>query len=148
MGHSVSSLRMRDLVQGERMLNIRVLWIAGVVHIVDLSAFIALSRWTRDIQPMLLQCWASVEDGVLTLKRHWMNAPCYAVSILGQSRRRWANIETAMGECPALCCFNVWPGRRGWATIETERELETLTNVCLFLGQRRRRWASIRPESG
>ena len=34
------------------------------------------SHQTRGIHPMLIQCWASVEDGGPTLKQHWVNAPC------------------------------------------------------------------------
>ena len=32
------------------------------------------TQQTRGIHPMLFQCWASVEDGGPTLKRHWGNA--------------------------------------------------------------------------
>ena len=28
---------------------------------------------TQDVDPMLFQCWASVADGGLTLKQHWIN---------------------------------------------------------------------------
>ena len=34
-----------------------------------------ITQQTRGIYPMLLQCWATVEDGGPTLKQHWMNAP-------------------------------------------------------------------------
>ena len=30
----------------------------------------------RGIYSMLFQCWASVGDGVPTLKQHWVNASC------------------------------------------------------------------------
>ena len=36
----------------------------------------AISQQTRDIHPMLFQCWPSVEDDGPTLKQHWVNAPC------------------------------------------------------------------------
>ena len=31
---------------------------------------------TRDIHPMLFQCWASVGDGGPTLKQYWVNVSC------------------------------------------------------------------------
>ena len=31
---------------------------------------------TRNIQPMLVQCWASVEDDGPTLYQHWLNVLC------------------------------------------------------------------------
>ena len=31
---------------------------------------------TRDAEPMLFYCWANVEDGGPTIKRHWVNVPC------------------------------------------------------------------------
>ena len=32
---------------------------------------------TRDVQPMLVQCWDSVEDGSPTLYQHWLNVSCF-----------------------------------------------------------------------
>ena len=31
---------------------------------------------TRDVQPMLVQCWTSVEDDGPTLYQHWLNVSC------------------------------------------------------------------------
>ena len=31
---------------------------------------------TRDIDPKLFQCWASIAADGLTLKPHWINVPC------------------------------------------------------------------------
>ena len=39
-----------------------------------------VTQQTRNIHPLLFQCWASVEDGGPTLKQHWVNAP----SLLGK----------------------------------------------------------------
>ena len=36
----------------------------------------AESRPTRDVHPVLAQCWASVEDGGPSLSRHWVNVSC------------------------------------------------------------------------
>ena len=46
------------------------------------SALSQTPHWptfTRDIHPMLSQCWASVEDDGPTLKPHCVNAPAFAV---------------------------------------------------------------------
>ena len=32
---------------------------------------------TRDIEPMLAQCWASDVDGGPTLNQHWLNISCW-----------------------------------------------------------------------
>ena len=42
----------------------------------DEFIFCIITQQTRGIHPMLFQCWASVEDGVPTLKQLWVNAPC------------------------------------------------------------------------
>ena len=34
------------------------------------------SRKTRDIEPLLVQCWASVVDGEPTLNQQWLNVSC------------------------------------------------------------------------
>ena len=34
------------------------------------------SRQTRDIEPLLDQCWASVVDGGPTLNQQWLNVSC------------------------------------------------------------------------
>ena len=51
---------------------------------------------------MLYQCWASVEDGGPTLKKHWLNVNTRrlinAGIILGQRRRRWASVNPALGQ--------------------------------------------------
>ena len=38
--------------------------------------YICLSQQTRDVLPMLAQCWASVVDGGPTLSQHWVNFSC------------------------------------------------------------------------
>ena len=35
-----------------------------------------VAQQTRDVDPMLFQCWASVEDDGPTLKQHWVKVPC------------------------------------------------------------------------
>ena len=34
------------------------------------------SQQTRDTEPMLVYCWASVVDGGTTLNQHWLNGSC------------------------------------------------------------------------
>ena len=70
------------------------------------------SQQTRDVQPMLFECWANVVDGGPTFKQHWLNVSCllrynYTVYtaiiishimimsyslMLDQRRGRWQNI--------------------------------------------------------
>ena len=35
-----------------------------------------ISQQTRDIHPLLYQCWPTVFDAGPTLKQHWVNVPC------------------------------------------------------------------------
>ena len=35
-----------------------------------------LTQQTRDIEPMLVQCWASVVDDGPALNQHWVNVSC------------------------------------------------------------------------
>ena len=81
------------------------------------------SQQTRDIHPMLFQCWPIVFDAGPTLKQHWVNAPCYlgfhpansgsssiAGLLLSQRRRPWPNTNpAAIGECLAFARYIV-PG--------------------------------------
>ena len=57
-----------------------------------------------------IQCWTNVEDVGPTLYKCYTNVLCllgrrtfsqtlYISPMLGQSRRRWPNIKTALGEC-------------------------------------------------
>ena len=51
------------------------------------------SQQTRNIQPMLLQCWPIVFDADPTLYRHWLNVSCLLgcdlLQILGQVKCHW-----------------------------------------------------------
>ena len=80
------------------------------------------SQQTRDIHPMLFQCWLIVSDAGPTLKHHWVNAPCFlgfhpansgsssiAGLLLSQRRRPWPNTNPAMGEYLAFTRYSV-PG--------------------------------------
>ena len=40
------------------------------------------SQQTRDIDPMLEQCWASVVDGSPTFKQHWVDVSFFPGSLL------------------------------------------------------------------
>ena len=73
-----------------------------------------LSQQTRGIHPMLLQCWASVEDGGPTLKQHWVNAPCLLGASWWKSKRllisRWkisAIFWPFKGYCHSKCNQNI-----------------------------------------
>ena len=41
-----------------------------------LTLFVSCIYTTRDIEPMLGQCWADVVDGGPTLTQHWLNVSC------------------------------------------------------------------------
>ena len=45
-------------------------------HIPTFVALQIAAQQTRDIDPMLGQCWASVVDAVPTLPQHWVNVLC------------------------------------------------------------------------
>ena len=64
------------------------------------------TQQTRNILPMLDQCWASLVDGGTTLVQHWEDFSCLlgthrynVVSMTAQSRRLWANIKTTSDKC-------------------------------------------------
>ena len=49
--------------------------------VIDAVPFIKLSKGgftqqTRDIESLLVQCWASVVDGGPTLNQQWLNVSC------------------------------------------------------------------------
>ena len=67
------------------------------------------TQQTRGIHPMLLQCWASVEDGGPTLKQHWVNAPC----LLGrQVSPSWLRGPVLVWDCLAVADGGPALGRR------------------------------------
>ena len=88
-----------------------------------------LSQQTRDVQPMLFECWANVVDGGPTFKQHWLNVSCllrynYTVYtaiiishimimsyslMLDQRRGRWQNIFLTQ-----WIVYVLSGGSRGW----------------------------------
>ena len=42
----------------------------------DKLKYLNLSQKTRDIDPMLDQCWATVYDAGPILVQHWVDGPC------------------------------------------------------------------------
>ena len=54
-----------------------------IVHQLIKDTELRVSQQTRDIHPMLFQCWASVEDGGPTLKGHSVNTSCLLGRWLG-----------------------------------------------------------------
>ena len=53
----------------------------------DLCTAILVNQQTRNIDPMLFQCWPTVCDAVPTLKQPWVNVSC----LLGRMACRPAN---------------------------------------------------------
>ena len=81
--------------------------------------------WLTHLPVYLKTCWLLFTghwylNRIPVNRRHWPNV----VLMLGQRRRRWANIKSALGH---VCCQC---NRIHWSY------------VVLMLGQRRRRWAS------
>ena len=82
---------------------------------------VGLSQQTRDIDHVLVQCWASVADDGPTLNQQMVNVPC----LLGR-RRRWGNIRTSLverlvsaGKTLSLRWFNVRATRRRWSNVKS-----------------------------
>ena len=46
-----------------------------------LIKYLVFAGRSRDIQPMLAQCWSSVADDGPTLRQHWLNISCLLNSI-------------------------------------------------------------------
>ena len=82
---------------------------------------------SREIHPMLFQCWASVEDGGLTLKQHWVDASC----LLGRylilvKKPRWPIVGSMLGQRRRRCANN-WnniglTSRVPWETLPTQHQ--------------------------
>ena len=51
---------------------------------------------TRDVDPMLVQCWASVADGGPTLNQHRVHVPCFLVRLCGAelNERHWKLVSS------------------------------------------------------
>ena len=69
-----------------------------------------IRQQTRDVQTMLVQCWASDYDDIPTLYQHWLHILClleayaeprimqtnsYSGLMMGQRRRLWSNFKSA-----------------------------------------------------
>ena len=105
--------------------------------ITDLWSLYSAFQQTRDIVPMLVQCWSTVYDAGPTLNQQWNNVSCllglmcltrlfhvwrkwtsYAISasrqtrhietMLGQLSRRWPSIEPALLQCALFA--GTWSG--------------------------------------
>ena len=80
---------------------------------------------TRDIEPLLFQCWVSVVDGGPTIKQQWLNISCYKgiryiKPISGQcwpsvadsgptSNQQWVNVSFLLGTLKIRCLSNAGP---------------------------------------
>ena len=84
---------LQSAISARHYLNIRIrtVWCARSSRVVQghkapFSGYVAActitpclvlpQHCTRDIDPMLNQCWASVYDASPTLNHHWVNFPC------------------------------------------------------------------------
>ena len=113
------------------------------------------TQQTRGIHLMLFQCWPTVFDAGPTLKQHWVKALCLLGDVIYLS-------------CPTVTCFqspSAWPIipcllSYYWMIPLGEIVLASSTyhlhatnpantipspNAGLMLGQRHRRWHSIKP---
>ena len=46
------------------------------ICLVNCSSFLIASQQTRDIEPLLVQCWSTVYDAGPTLNQQWLNVSC------------------------------------------------------------------------
>ena len=69
----------------------------------------ATTQETRDVYPMLVQCWNDVVDGGPTLNRHWVRVSC----LLGRCPRRFSiageRARTHGVILPTQILFNIGP---------------------------------------
>ena len=119
-----------------------------------LTRFIPLTPKICDVDPALVYCRPNVYDAGPTVNQSWAGvARCLgrssindtisripspntrhstnAVSMLGQRRRRWPNIETALGECPVSAChsFNQQYTSHTTRNNEKSQDRHTQTNL-------------------
>ena len=82
-----------------------------------MAAF-AASQQGRDIDPMLVQCWASVADGGPALYQHLVNVSCLlVVKSSGAILRKMAGNKkwNESGFRPPLCTYRLnWARRTSW----------------------------------
>ena len=57
-------------------------WINIIIYNQQAAHYRSPSQKARDIEPMLVKCWATVCDAGRTLKLHWVNVSC----LLGRGR--------------------------------------------------------------
>ena len=63
------------------------------------------TRNRHDLNTKLSLCWASVIDSGPTSNQHYKAYPSKQdtpTQLFGQRRRRWSNIESALGQCIVL----------------------------------------------
>ena len=53
---------------------------------------------TRDVDPMLIQCWFNIKDDEPMLNQHWVNVPC----LLGCTSLNLKASSQANGDCRAI----------------------------------------------
>ena len=113
------------------------------------------NKKTRDIEPLLVQWWASVVDGGSTLNQQWLDVSCLLglrVWALAQCRLDVGpasqtmdqhqadigslNARLLLNGIPNSCTFNLYTSCSPADTI-------CWTNAVLMLGHHRRRWSDI-----
>ena len=84
------------------------------------------AQQTQCFNPMLVQCWASVEDGGPTLNQHWVDVSC----LLGARLAMWANFFV----CKTFTCANhtsSWSMKDIWSN-KTWHETVSLCSLCAW----------------
>ena len=101
-------------------------------------SFALLTQQTRDLHPMLFQCWASVEDGGPALEQHWVNVLCLLGNESGFSSplctyRPWEHHEVRWmrWHCPPDTEFEiralaVWGRARYLSVMEASHNIESI----------------------
>ena len=89
----------------------------------------------RYLQPMLDQCWLTICNARTTPNQHCATTPVNTrhstntVSMLAHRLRRWASIETALGEFPVFAGTPVLRGRCVGVMIPRARGHATSTGI-------------------
>ena len=115
----------------------------------------AANQQTRDVDPMLFYCWASVVDGGPALKQHWVNVSYllgrqmlfFVVDGWPTLNQHWLSNSCLLNSHNNPAGLMIGQCRRCWPDIAPILDIGFFTNVRRWshVVQRRRRWLYIKP---
>ena len=62
---------------------------------------------TRDIEPMLVECWSSICDAGPTFKQHWFSVSCFLGRAMWHTVKGWGLMSASITSCYMCPCL--WP---------------------------------------